>query len=271
MGNSNRPVRRGHGANGNGPLWGGVALVTAGLLLLIAGAAPAVAPARLVVEGVSPAGDQAPAGRSPRQAALRQGIGEAVRQVGEDLVAADRGAVPQDLDVLAALGGAPADYAVRYRVLTEHGERAARVLRDPAVSVEYAVEIEVQVDVDRVARGLRSAGWIRTVPGQIPSHAHRVIVETTDWAAYAAFVDQLRRRGEARLAVPERFEAGRVVLRVEAPGRPGQLLDRLAGDPEGRLELIPLSQGPGELRVRVRLLAPAAASGAGGPVRAPSD
>jgi len=223
---------------------------------LLAAGALAVTPAKLVVEGVVPAGDRAPTGVSLRQAALRQGLARAVAQVGRELVEADRrGPAPPELDVLAALGGAPADYTVRYRVRVDHGERTAEVLTDPGVTTEYALEIEVQVDVQRVARGLASAGWLSTLPDEVPSTAHRVVVETSDWGAYAAFVEQLRGPGEARLAVPERFEAGRVLLRVEAPGRPDQLLDRLTSDPESPLEVIRLPGDESELRVQVRLRA----------------
>ncbi|MBW2241652.1 MAG: hypothetical protein JRH01_06660 [Deltaproteobacteria bacterium] len=228
------------------------------LVGMLAIAALAVTPVRIVVEGVSPAGGHAPAGVSLRQAALRHGLGEAVTQLGRDLVAADRGGpAPADLDVLGALGGKPSDFIVRYRVLAERGERAAQVLTDPEISLEYALEIEAQIDVDRVAQGLRSAGWLTTVPGEIPSQDHRVLIETTDWSAYEAFLELLRERGEARLAVPERFEAGRVVLRVEAPGRPRELLDRLLAGPPGVLELIPLPAEEADLHLRIELHAPA--------------
>lgn len=238
---------------------------TAALAGWLAVAAFAVTPVRIVVEGVSPAGDQAPAGVPLRQAALRNGLGAAVAQLGRDLVAADRGgSAPEDLDVLGALGGKPSDYIVRYRVLAERGERAARVLTDPEISLEYALEIEAQIDVDRVAQGLRSAGWLATLPGEIPSQAHRVLIETTDWKAYEAFLALLRERGEARLAVPERFEAGLVLLQVEAPGRPRQLMDRLLAGPRGALELTPLPAGEADLHFRIELPATAVGSPPGG-------
>lgn len=226
----------------------------AALAGLLAATSLAVAPARVVVEGVSPAGDQAPVGISLRQAALRQGLGEAVSQLGRDLVEADRGQpAPDDLDVLAVLGGKPSDYIVRYRVLAEHGEREAEVLTDPAISVEYALEIEAQIDVDRVAQGLWSAGWLTAAPGEIPSQTHRVVVQTSDWAAYTAFVELLRERGEARLVVPQHFEAGRIALRVEAPGRSAQLLDRLMAGPQGNLEMTSTMADDGAIHLRIRL------------------
>ncbi|MCP5059489.1 MAG: hypothetical protein GY937_22530 [bacterium] len=236
----------------------GLSWAMTGLAGMLAVAALAVTPARVVVEGVSPAGKQAPAGVSLRQAALRNGLGAAVARLGRDLVEADRGGpAPADLDVLGALGGKPSDYIVRYRVLAESGERAARVLTDPQISLEYALEIEAQIDVDRVAQGLRSAGWLTTVPGEIPSQAHRVLIETRDWSAYEAFLELLREQGEARLAVPERFEAGRVLLQVEAPGRPRELMDRLMAGPRGALQLIPLPADEEDLHFRIELHAPA--------------
>lgn len=233
---------------------------------LLAVASLAVTPVRIVVEGVIPAGKQAPVGVSLRQAALRQGLGKAVEQLGRDLIEADREEpAPDDLDVLAILGGKPSDYVVRYRVLAEHGERAAQVLTDPAVSVEYALEVEAQIDVDRVAQGLRSGGWLTTVPGEVPSQTHRVVIETAEWGAYTAFLELLRERGEARLVVPERFEAGRIELHVEAPGRPGQLLDRLLEGPPGPLELIPLAADEADLHLRIELRSVAKANAPRGP------
>ncbi|MCP3987349.1 MAG: hypothetical protein GY723_23425 [bacterium] len=222
----------------------------------LAAAAMAVTPVRVVVEGACPAGDHAPAGISLRQAALRHGLGQAVIQLGRELVEADRdGPAPADLDVLEVLGGQPSDFIVRYRVLAERGERAAQLLMDPEISLEYALEIEAQIDVDRVAQGLRDAGLLASLPGEIPSQAHRVVVETSDWRAYEAFLELLRERGEARLAVPERFQAGRVALQVEAPGRPRQLLDRLLAGPPGEIELIPLPAVEADIRLRIELRA----------------
>lgn len=241
---------------GSGRLRVATALASVCLLLGQAGFAAGSAPSRVVVEGVAPLPAQ---GVGLRTTALRNGLDAAISQVGLDLIRAGGRSAPGDLDVLELLGGEPTDYALRYRVLADRGERRAPdgAGRDAR---EYALEIEVHVDVDRVAAGLRAAGWLETVPGQLPAESHRVIVETSDWGAYAAFLAVLREAGGARSAVPEAFQAGAATLRVEAPGRTSELLDRLMRGPSPGLVIVPIPSPDAELRVQVRREPPAEAS-----------
>lgn len=212
-------------------------------LVLLAAPSLALAPARVVVEGVATVGSS----NGPlRTAALRDGLRRAVVQVAQDLVRAEGGRLPADR-VLGSLEGEPRDYAVRYRVLQDRGER-------PSTSsgpLEYALDVEVYVDVDRVARSLQTAGRLAALPGELPASAHRMIVETDDWAAYRAFLGVLEQAGEARRVVPETFEDGRVLLLVEAPGRASELLDRVVRHGQPGLDVLPVGSRDDELRVRV--------------------
>lgn len=221
------------------------------LLLALAWALPAgaVPPSRIVVEGVAPAGEEAAAGVPVRSTALHAALRAAIVQAAYDLILAD-GGDPGELDVLALLGGKATDYTQRYRVLADHGERRS-AQPAPAGAREYVLEVAVHVDVDRVAMGLHSAGWLQSLPGELPTQMHQVIVETRDWGAYEAFLTLLREQGGARSAVPERFEAGRVILKVEAPGRSSELLDRLLAARPDDLQLVPLPGEGGALRVQV--------------------
>ncbi len=219
----------------------------AGLALAIAlAAAPAsaIAPARVVVEGVATVGSSA----GPlRTAALRDGLRRAVVRIAQDLVRAEGGRLPAD-QVLGSLEGEPRDYAVRYRVLQDRGERPSA----GSGPLEYALDVEVFVDVDRVARSLQAAGRLAALPGELPASAHRMLVETDDWAAYQAFLGVLEGVGEARRVVPETFEDGRVELLVEAPGRASDLLDRVVRHGEPGLDVLAVGSRDDELRVRVR-------------------
>ena len=220
------------------------------VLVLLAWALPAgaVPPSRIVVEGVARVGEAA--ARVPvRSAALHAALRAAIVQAAYDLILAE-GGDPGALDVLALLGGKATDYTQRYRVLADLGERRSAPPA-PKGALEYVLEVAVHVDVDRVAEGLHSAGWLQNLPGQLPTQEHQVVVETRDWAAYEAFLTLLREQGGARSAVPQRFEAGRVVLKVEAPGRSSELLDRLLAARQENLRLVPLASEGGALRVQV--------------------
>ncbi|MAE96227.1 MAG: hypothetical protein CL910_16365 [Deltaproteobacteria bacterium] len=228
-----------------------LAVPAAACLLTLLPALPAAAlpPARVVVEGVAPAGEHAVAGVPVRSAALRAGLRAAIAQTALDLIAAE-GGQPGDLDVLALLGGKATDYTQRYRVLADLGERLAPAPA-PEGAFEYALQVEVHVDVDRIAAGLQSAGWLQSLPGELPTQGHRILVETRDWGAYEAFLALLRDGAGARSALPESFESGRVALRVEAPGRSAELLDRLLAVRQETLRLIPLPSEGDVLRIQV--------------------
>ncbi len=232
---------------------GGVLLALVGAL---SGAAGALPPARVELEGVAPLPTE---GLPLRTAALRDGLARAVERVARDLVAG-AGRDLGETDVGALLGGDARDYARRYRVVADLGERestAADGSNDgpKGRSLEYALALEVYVDVDRVAEALRAAGWLEALPGQLPTEAHEVVVEAEDWGAYTAFLRLLRERGGARSAVPEVFSAATVRLRVEAPGRAEELLDRLTAAPSDGLRVEALEPIGRAIHVRARHLA----------------
>ncbi len=217
----------------------GVGIAALVALLFWSGAAWALAPVRVVVEGQAAADT---AGASGRTAALEDGLSRAVEKVAFDLIESD-GGNPDGLVALEVLGGKSTDYAVRYRVLADRGVSTA--------SGAYTLEIEAHVDVDRVALGLQAAGLLKTLPGELPTRAFRVIVETRDWAAYSGFVKAVKEHGGARSAIPESFSEGRAVLRVESPGQPDELLRRLLRARIEPLRVDALSSEGGDIRVQV--------------------
>jgi hypothetical protein len=112
-----------------------------------------------------PSGAGAP---GAREAALREGLAEAVRSIARDLLRASADADPKA--VAHALGPLPGPYVLRQRVVEDRGERPALLAADPAVRHEYVVVVEAEVDVDRVRRRLSEAG-LSPVSGPGPGAA----------------------------------------------------------------------------------------------------
>lgn len=239
-----------------------------GVLLALVASAPASAQERrLQVEAAVPAGGRAAAGASPRRAAIEAAIAEAVGRVarellGERLLSAAPGEGARAL--AATLGDDPLRFTERYRVVEDLGERpapAAPGVEDPR---EYAVRVEVGVDVGRVAARLRELGHDLEAAGGGSATAFPVVLRPLpSWVAYEALRRHLLDAGLARSAVPVRFEAGEAVLRVEAPGGPSALLARLRADPPEGVGIEPLAVAEDGLALFLR---PApGAEGASGP------
>ena len=226
---------------------------------LLGAAAAASGEARwLQVVGAVPAGPEAASGGSLRRAALDEALLEAVARVARDEArtagepAAESLPLPtQPRGWMALLGGSPADYALEYRLLEDRGERRALLVADPDVETEYVVLAEVRVDVDRVRAGLRAAGVLPQAPTAVPGQTLRVVVQPLpSYAALLALREALAREPGSRV-VPERFEPGRAVLRMEthrsAAAVLGQLRARL---PEG-IELGRVRVREGELHLEL--------------------
>jgi hypothetical protein len=123
--------------------------------------------------------------------------------------------------VEAALAGDPRDYTARYRVLEDRGVGPRSVLSDPAVSKEYAVRIEAQVDVSRVKSHLAAAGLVPKSDAPAPvaptefHHVTLVLESVPSFQAYAAVRSALVEHAGAKSAQPREFTRGRAVLDVE--------------------------------------------------------
>ncbi len=155
----------------------------------------------------------------------------------------------------AALGDDPLDYAVRFRILEDRGERPALFVDDPEVESEYVIVVEVFVDVKRVRRRLERKGFALISSGD--GERVRIRLELLDvdrYAAYEKFRVALAADSRVRSVVPVVMERGRAVLEVDSGHRPEALLDRLYQVIPAEIEIEPLAIDEGGLTLRVRLL-----------------
>jgi len=191
------------------------------VLALCAAASAAYAETRTVeAVGAVPASPGAHSGGPEREAALRAALTEAVVQVALSLIP-NPDPVSTRPRVEAALAGDPRDYTARYRVLEDRGVGPRNVLSDPAVSREYALRIEAQVDVTRVKSHLAAAGLLpkSATPAPVaPTEFHHVtlVLESVpSFQAYTTVRSALVERAGAKSAQPREFTRGRAVLDVQ--------------------------------------------------------
>lgn len=230
----------------------------AGLAAALALAAALLAPRagaevrRVEVVGVAPAGPHAPPDVPARRTALEHALEEGVRRVARQLLEEAGGPPPHGTSLGEALGDRPVEYTVRYSVLEDRGERRSLLVRDPEVSREYVVVAEVHVDVARVEARLREAGLLAVRPRRAPLRTLRVEAEgLASWEDYRALRRTLLEAGGAESAVPERFEAGRAVVRVRVAADAATLWDRIARRGPDGLRLRALERGEERLELRV--------------------
>ena len=96
---------------------------------------------------------------SAREAAVRRALREAVNRTALALLA--QLPVSEDgagIELSGVLGADPLEYASRYQVIEDRGERPALFVTDPDAVSEYVVVVEVYLDLDRVRDRLRAAG-----------------------------------------------------------------------------------------------------------------
>jgi hypothetical protein len=226
-------------------------LVLAFVVMLLASPVGAQAD-RIEVMGRVPAGDDAPRGVPLRRAAVDNALAHAVATVARDLAEGFLVLGPEgDEAWKTVVDGDPARFALRYRVLEDLGERpAAEATRSGAT--EYVVRVEVQVDTKRLARRLGELGYPVGGISETPGLPFLMEVRgVPSWSAYTALRQHLLERAGARSALPESFEAGRVVLRVEAPGGASGLLERLLADTPPGLRVEPLAVSEAALAIRL--------------------
>ena len=227
-------------------------------LLGLAGAAGAAPAEERVVEGVGAVavkGGPKPARGTPREAALRAAIGEAVRQVAFELLphldpAAAEPAVDQ------ALGPDPRTYANRFRIVEDRGEGPALLVQEPGVTTEYVMVVQAQVDVARVRQSLERSGLLAPSGEDSPRQRLRVVIEDVEgFASYMAVRTLLDDLG-VRDAVPVEMERGRAVLEVESRMPPEELLASLVRSAPPELRVEPISADAASITLRARFIPP---------------
>lgn len=233
----------------------GAGLATCLLGLAWATSALAVDVQRVEALGVAPLDAADGSRRSPRDRALREALRSAVLQVAaEELVGA--ATPPHEEELRMALGADPFEYASRFRVLEDRGERPALDPSDPFVTREYVLLAEVHVDAVRVRRRLAEAGLLIVPSGEEDGvRVWIALVDLTSWSEVQAVRKLLRDVG-ARNPVPVEVQRGRAVLEVATRRSPAQLLRELVRRAPETLEIQPLGAGQGGLRLRARVLAP---------------
>ena len=233
------------------------------LVVALAGlvALPVAAELRSVeAVGAVPLDPDDPPRRPPRDLAVQRALAEAVQRVAlDELPGFDP--VEGEVQLWAALGKDPLDYANRFRILEDRGERPALFTEIPGVTTEYVVLVEVQVDTDRVRQRLRDRGLLLARSERGARRPVRVVLEDVGtWASYRAVRTLLEEVG-ARTALPVEMEKGRAVLDVEGDRSPDELVAALMRAAPPNLRLDPLGVDSDTVRLRARFLdTPAAQS-----------
>ena len=212
---------------------------------------------RVEAVGAVPLGVNAPSRVAPRDAALQRALEDAVRRVAlEEL--SDRDFETREEELALALGRDPSEFATRYRIREDRGERPALFTEDPEVESEYVVVVEVNVDVERVRERLVEAGLLLP-SGDSRRYRVRVVIEQVEsYAAYMAVRTLLEEMG-LRSVLPVEMERGRAVLEVYGDQAPDKLMNGLLQAAPSNLRLVPLDIDATTLTLRVRFLgAPAA-------------
>jgi len=240
----------------------GALLALGGFLQVpIAGARDVV---RVESVGVAPV---RPDSASPRDAAVRRGLLDAVRQTAEDLLATrvvdefdeEMGEV-EDLQAKAEesaelqriLGNDPLVYATRFQVVEDRGEGPRLFGSDLDVETEYVVIVSVFVDRDRIRERLTRAGILLTPPGQEPQIRSRLILENLgEYWVYAEIRRVLLEELKMRAVIPREMSPGRAVLELTAAHSPREFLGLLQRSVSDQMELVPLSIEDDEMRLRV--------------------
>ncbi len=229
------------------------------LVLAVAGGWPAAAEVRKVEAVGAIALDTEHTPRNPRDAALQAALREAVRRVALEMVPdLDPNEEQEELD--AALGDQPHEFVSRYRIIDDRGERPALFVDDPEAETEYAVIVEVQVDIDRVRDRLAEAGLLEPSGDGRRVRIRLEIRDVESYAVYKAIRTLLDEVG-VRSALPVEMERGLVVLDVDADREGEELLEDLLRAAPDNLTILPIDSDYDRLTLRAHFRgAPAAPS-----------
>jgi hypothetical protein len=209
---------------------------------------------------------------SPRDAAVRTALLDAVRQTAESLLATGDGAgigegsegaeglgsdAAENSELQRVLGYEPLDYATRFQVVEDRGEGPALFGSDPNVETEYVVIVSVFVDRDRIRERLTRAGMSLIPAGQEPQIRSRLVLENLgEYWVYAEIRRVLLEELKMRSAIPREFAPGLGILELTAAQSPSEYLGSLQRSLSDRMNLIPLSVEADEMRLRVEVFDP---------------
>lgn len=208
---------------------------------------------RLEVVGAVPVDPDGEGAEAQRRAALEAALDEAVSRVARGLLAGPEGEGP-DLDLVEVLGEST-DYALRYRVLEERGERRALLVDDPDVALEFVLLVEVHVDVDRVAARLEGAGLAATLG--TGNSFELELLEVPSERAFSAVRRALLGQVGVDRVIPVELAPGRALLRVEAGGGSKRVVAQLLSANLGPgISVQSLGSAGGTVRLRVFDMAP---------------
>jgi hypothetical protein len=226
---------------------------------LVAAIASAGEIRRMEALGAVPLDAAASRGSPPRDAAVQEALSDAVRRVALELLPELDPAESETL-LDEVLGLDPLDYATRFRILEDRGERQALFVEDPGVETEYVVVVEVNVDVGRVRERLAAGGLLASPAGETRGFRLRLVIEELEgFRAYESLRRTLTERVGVRSALPVEMERGRAVLEVEADLGVRELLDALLAAAPPELQIVPLAADRDSLTLRVRAVGPPAA------------
>lgn len=207
---------------------------------------------------------------SPRDAAVRAALREAVHRTARAL-AATSGSAPSEIALDEILGGDPYEFASRFQVIEDRGEGPALFVTAPGFTREYVVIVNASIDRDLVRERLAAAGLLLSPSGESAQFRFRLDLESLDdYTAYEEIRRALIVDLGLRSAIPVEVEQGRLTLDVEADRPPSQLLGPLQSAVANRLELIPVSVGPDAMSLRV-VVHPSAVGKIGSPESGPFD
>ena len=105
-----------------------------------------------------------------------------------------------EADLEDALGNDPLDYADRFRVVEDRGERPALFSEAPGVETEYVVLVEAHVETSRIRQRLAAAGLLSRPSGDARRYRVRVVLdEVGSYGAYQAVRTLLEEMGAQRI------------------------------------------------------------------------
>lgn len=187
------------------------------------------------------------------------GLGATTSEDAADPTTTEGDAREDEVEILrSALGDDVLPYTRSYRILEDRGEVPVLFNDEPDVSVEYVVVVEVIVDVDRLTSALAGAGLISMA--DTAGEGEAVVVELvglSNYAAYSAVVDALRRQFGAKRIRTLSFARDEQILAVEGPFGAETLLARLGRleHPQLVLEPIGIDSRGGRIRLMGRWFA----------------
>jgi len=206
---------------------------------------------------------------SPRDAAVRKALLDAVRQVAEGLLATGaedefgegsgddedlESGAQESTELQRILGNEPLEYATRFQVVEDRGEGPVLFGSDLDAETEYVVIVSVFVDRDRIRERLTRAGMLLTPAGQEPQIRSRLILEDLgEYWVYAEIRRVLLEELKMHSAIPREFAPGRGILELTAAQSPSEFLGSLQRSVSDRMDLVPLSVEADEMRLRVEL------------------